>query len=239
MGMLNKKSMVNLVIGAVMLISGCSLTQEEKAGGELIKAAREEYVSLDSAKVIITNDDTGRQEQVFTFKYDEKDILIYSYYGESENSVIAQYNNGAESFTYENGEYSHAVKGESDYVQYNRASTYPQADEALLIYQPECIISDEEKIFEDQTREYTHKYDPEKIGADTEEGEVEDFTVKYYFDKDGNLSYFMEITQVKTTDENGNEVVKTYPYKIEITQKNSVQKVENTTDRFRNDALEG
>lgn len=207
----------------------CScFAQQDKAGGELIKAAREEYCALDSAKVVMTNENTGEVEQTFMFKYDEKDVLMFSYYGKSENSEYAQYNNGAECFTYDNGEYTHSVKGDDDFVKYTRASTHPQADEGLLIYEPGYIVSDSTKENDDGTTEYTHVYDEEKIGAEVEDGEVTGFTVTYVFDENDDLLYFVETTTAK---EDGKEA--TYPYRVDITEKNAVGTVENTTDQFK------
>ena len=77
---------------SALILTSCSLNPSVD-GDELIKKAREEYKALDSAKVIMTNTETGEIEQTFTFKYDEKDILMYSYEGKSENSEYAQFNN--------------------------------------------------------------------------------------------------------------------------------------------------
>ena len=90
----------------------------------LIYQAREDYATLDSAKVVITNEDTGDIEQEFTFKYDEKDVLTYSYYGKNGGKEYAQYNNGIESYTYDNGEYSHTVKGDKDFSKYTRKAKH-------------------------------------------------------------------------------------------------------------------
>lgn len=216
------------VLSVCISACSCSLKNEDKAGGDLIKAARQEYCGLDSAKVVMTNENTGEAEQTFTFKYDEKDVLMFSYYGKSENSEYAQYNNGTECFTYDNGEYIHSVRGDDDFVRYTRAVTHPQADEGLLIYEPKYIVSDSSETDDSGIEHITHVYDAEKIGAEVEHGDVTDFCVDYYFDPDGSLLYFVETT---TADEDGEEV--TYPYKVEITERNSVKDVENTTEPFR------
>ena len=99
----------------------------------LVYQAREDYAALDSAKVVITNEDTGDIEQEFTFKYDEKDVLTYSYYGKNGGKEYAQYNNGIESYTYDNGEYSHLVNGDKDFSKYTRKAKHPQADEGMIM----------------------------------------------------------------------------------------------------------
>ena len=55
-----------------------------------------------------------------------------------------------------------------------------------------------------------------------------DFFADYYF-KDSKLEYFTETTKAKNGDKE-----ETYAYKIEITQRNEVDHIENTTDKFRN-----
>ena len=56
----------------------------------------------------------------------KKDVLTYSYYGKNGGKEYAQYNNGIESYTYDNGEYSHLVKGDKDFfkVHKKRQSTH-------------------------------------------------------------------------------------------------------------------
>ncbi len=212
---------------AVMAVfCGCSLSADAE-GGELIKAARKEYTELDSAKVIMTNLESGEVEQTFTFKYDEKDVLMFSYYGKSESSEYAQYNNGAECFTYDNGEYSYLSKGDKDFLKYTRSVTHPQADQGLLIYDPSNITKAEVTDEEGVTHVH-HEYDAEKIGAQAEVGKVTGFSADYYFDKDEKLLYFVETT---TAEDGGKE--REYAYKVEITRQNSVERVENTTDQFK------
>lgn len=214
-----------LAFFAMLWLAGCGAAVD-KSGGGLIRQAREEYVSLDSAIVTVTDMDSGEEEQRFTFKYDEKDTLIFSYYGKSDNSEYAQFNNGIECFTYENGEITHSTKGEPDFVRYTRAMTHPQADEGLIIYSPQSLILAEEEQVDGGTR-VTHVYDAEKIGAQAEEGEVTGFTAEFFFDEDGGLEYFTETTETQV--EGRTEV---YAYRIEICDKNSVDRVENTVSQF-------
>ena len=220
-----KKLFVAAMVIFAVGLSACGKVGD-KAGGALIKQAREEYTSLDSARVVMTDMSTGEEAQSFTFKYDEKDTLVYSYYGKSANSEYAQYNNGLESFTYENGKVSHMSKGDADFVRYTRKLPHPQADAGLLIYSPENITEAKEETVDGGIK-VTHVYDAEKIGAQVEEGSVKGFRAEYMFDNDGKLKYFDEITDAEN---NGSAV--TYDYRVEITQQNSVDTVENTVKRF-------
>lgn len=215
------------IFAAGLTVALCSCGQKDVQGGELIKSAREKYIELDSAKVTMTNEETNTVEQIFTFKYDEKDVLMFSYYGKGTDTEYAQYNNGVECFTYDNGEYSEAVKGDDKFVKYTRAVTHPQADKGLLIYEPGCITKAEVKE-EDGITHIIHEYDAKKINAEAEKGDVIGFTADYYFDGDDELLYFVETTY---TDEDGEE--KSYAYRVDITDKNNVDKIENTTEQFR------
>ena len=208
------------VLAAVMLCS-CIGGAKDVEGGELIKKARAAYKALNSAKVVMTNTATGQPEQEFTFKYDEKDILLYSYWGKSEKNEYAQYNNGAELFTYENGETTYKQKGEDGFVLYMRETTHPQADEGLILYSPDAV-TEASQTEENGVTHIRHVYDVSKIGAKPESGTVTAFSADYYFSGE-ELLYFVETT---TVEENGAE--KQYAYKVEITEKNSVDKVENT-----------
>lgn len=216
------------MLSAMLLLSGCG-EAEDKAGGELIKRAREEYTSLESARVVMTDMETGEEEQSFTFKYDEKGTLVFSYYGKSDKTEYAQYNNGVECFTYDNGETDYSIKGDDDFVRYTRKMPHPQADAGLLIYTPQNITSAKEENVEGGIK-VTHEYDVKLIGAQVEEGEVTGFTAEYFFDEDGSLEYFTETTEAQVDGK-----TEVYAYKIEITEKNSVGTVENTVKQFMKD----
>ena len=210
---------------AALMLCSCIGGAGDVEGGELIKKARAAYRELDSARVLMTNTATGEVEQEFTFKYDEKDILIYSYRGKSEKNEYAQYNNGAELFTYENGEVTYKQKGDEGFVLYMRETTHPQADEGLILYSPNAITEASQKE-ENGLTHIHHVYDVSKIGAASESGTVTAFSADYYFSGEV-LQYFVETT---TVEENGTE--KQYAYKVEITEKNAVDKVENTVKAY-------
>ncbi len=216
---------ITAAVCSAVLLCSC-FAEKDVEGGELIKKARKAYKELDSAKVVMTNMNTGEVEQEFTFKYDEKDILLFSYKGRSEKSEYAQYSNGMELFTYENGELTYQQKGDKGFVLYTRATTHPQADEGLLIYSPGAV-TDAVSTDEGGITHISHKYDVKKIGAEAESGKVTAFSADYYF-KGEELLYFSETTEV---EENGE--AKKYAYKVEITEKNSVDKVPNTVKPYQ------
>ena len=55
-------------------LSGCG--KPDIIGNNLVMQAREDFEKLDSAQIVMTNTDTDKVEQTFTFKYDD-DVLIY------------------------------------------------------------------------------------------------------------------------------------------------------------------
>lgn len=210
------------VILTLLLMSGCGA--KDVAGSELVEKARKEYIKLDSAKVVMTNTETNEIEQTFVFKYDEKDVLTFAYEGKYLDERYAQYNNGYESYTYENGEYKFSQRGDKDFQSYDRDSTHPQANEGLIIFSANSI--NESSVTEENGITCVeHSYDPEKIGASSDEGNVTGFYAKFYFDKDEKLLYFTEQTII---DDNGKEIK--HSYKVEINEQNAVEDIENPVE---------
>lgn len=215
------------VIISVFLFSGCGA--KDVAGSELVKNAREEYTKLDSAKVIMTNTETNEIEQTFIFKYDEKDVLTFAYEGKYKDESYAQYNNGYECYTSENGEYTFTQRGDKEFQAYDRDSTHPQANEGLIIFSANAV--EKSSVTEENGMTCVeHNYDPDEIGAISDEGKVTDFTAKFYFNKDNELLYFTEETVI---DSDGEKI--THSYKVEITEKNAVEDIENPVEIPKND----
>lgn len=209
-----------MVLLALVILSSCGEVPDVE-GGELLKKARDAYSSLESARVIMTNMQTDEAEQEFVFKYDEKGILTYSYVGKSDKTSYAQFNNGIESFTEENGKVTHLVRGDKDFAAYSKDARHPQADKGLIIYQPQSVKK-AQVTDENGTTHIRHEYDMEKISPELDEGRATAFYADYYFNKDDELLYFTETTEADVEGEK-----KIYAYKIEITEKNAVERVEN------------
>ena len=201
-----------------VLFTACIFEGDPLDGEELVDAAREKYESYDSAKVLITNEDTGKVEQTFIFKYDEKDSLTYLYTGGYEEENYIQYNNGFECFTEQNGEYSFSQRGDDDFEAYTRDSKHPQTSGAYLPFERKAI-NDVKKSEEDGETVYTYTYDPESFESDAG---VKEFSAVYHFDSDGNLLYFEEVSVVEADGEESS-----HSYKIEITDINEVEEIDN------------
>lgn len=210
-------------------LSGCG-TSEPVAGEELILAARQWYRSLDSARVDVVKDKTGESEQIFVFKYDEKGIMTYSYVGKGEGIYLAQYNNGREQFTDDNGTVTALDASDIRFTAYSRDVPYPMADEGLIIFYKKAIIPEKSFSKEEQWCDGTgihvrHVYDPSMLGQYDGEGEIESFSVDYYFSDDGDLVSFTEKTGVELDGS-----VTEYSYSIYIKDCNEVERVENVVD---------
>ena len=212
-----KKIVMFILAIATILMCSCG-KDPAVAGDSLIKNARAEYKSLESAKVIMTNTDTNEIEQTFEFKYDEKGFLTYSYEGINGEDVYAQYNNSMESYTYENGKFEYLQKGDKDFAVYSRDVTHPQADEGLILFMPKAVAN-AEVTEENGVTHVHHEYNADKLGADN----VTEFYVDYYFEADGKLLYFVEVSVMDS---------QRHSYKVEITEQNLVDKVTNTAKKY-------
>lgn len=207
----------------LLCLSACGVSREV-AGEDYILAAREAYTSLDSARVDVINDDTGISEQMFIFKYDETGMMTYSYLGQSAGTYIAQFNNGYEEFTEENGAVTYKTTTDPGFNAYSREIKYPYADEGLILFLKKAVSDEQSYIAQNDTAiEVCHVYDIEKLGDSKPDESIIGFTVKYFFDGEGNLLYFKEISRMALPE--GGE--KTYSYTIYITERNEVDSVPN------------
>lgn len=222
--MFRRKVVLFVLIFSVAL-GLCSCGEKRAVAGEdYILAARKAYTSLDSARVDVINDDTGVSEQIFIFKYDEKDVMTYSYIGNSGNVRLAQYNNGYEQFTDENGAVTVLESSDLGFSAYSRDIPYPYAGEGLIVFHKKAVIDDRSYIAQnDMATEVCHVYDISKLGDAAPDQSITGFSVKYFFDGEGDLLYFKEISEM--TLEDGSK--KTYSYTIYITERNEVETVPN------------
>ena len=217
-----KKLCAILMFIALLSLTACGQT-EPVAGEELILRARAEYAALNSAHVEVVNNETGEAEQTFIFKYDEKGMMTYSYVGVGEGVYLAQYNNGREQFTNDNGEITALDSSNLSFTAYSREIPYPMAGEGLILFYKKAVIDGTVKE-ENGVTTVTHYYDPEKIAYDGE-GFIRGFDVSYRFDSEGNLIDMCEHTDIFV----GGTTVP-HIYTIYISERNEVARVENVVD---------
>ena len=71
--------------------------------------ARENFEKLDSAQIVMTNTDTDKVEQTFTFKYDDG-VLIYKDWKLVDGKENIEFNNGEVNVYYQNEKYYQYTK---------------------------------------------------------------------------------------------------------------------------------
>lgn len=218
-----------IILAILFSLNGCGASAPA-AGEELVLAARKAYTALDSARVEVVNDKTGEAEQTFVFKYDEKDVMTYSYVGVSEGVRLAQYNNGLEQLTDSgSGEVEYLSTADLRFTAYSRDVPYPMAGEGLIVFYKKALI--DSKIEENGgITTVTHYYNPEKLGIYEGEGELAGFYVSFRFDADGGLIDFTEAADIAADG-----TVEAHRYTIYITEKNAVSRVENVVEMPEND----
>ena len=116
------------------------------------------------------------------------------------------------------------VKGDKDFSKYTRKAKHPQADEGMLMFAPKAVESVSDIIGDDGSVTVTYVYDVSKLGKDAEEIGTKGFSTTYFFDKDGGLEYFTENTVTKDAQ---------YNYRVDITERNSVDKIENNVEQYK------
>lgn len=211
-----------LLIVSSLALSACQ--QEKVLGQELIEQAKEDFESLDSGKITVTNLETNTIEQELEFKYDEVGLLIYAIQGESIDDKYCQYNNGYQFYTINKDEYKLIKKGDREFQAYTKDVKYPQLS-ARYLYFDETKISETTTSQTETTDVFEYDYIASQISGENALGQLESFKVVYTFNKDGEMMHFDEISIYKNNGKNDE-----YHYRIEITEKNSITKVEIPQD---------
>lgn len=213
-----------VLAAAAAVLFGCA-SLSPLPGEDLVLAARKMYTSLDSARVSVVNGFTGETEQEFVFKYDEKGLMTYSYVGRSEGVYLAQYNNGREQFTNDNGSVSALDASDLSFTAYSRDVPYPMAGEGMILFYKKGVTSAGTVASEDGGTVVNYGYDVHKLGEYDGEGELAGFSVSYRFDSDGEF-----VSMDQRTDVNIDGEIVSYLYTIYINDRNSVERVENVVD---------
>ncbi len=211
-----------LAMSLIMAVCLSSCGKSDVNGGDMIEAARKSYEKLDSCEVLVTNTQTSKVEQTFTFMIDSKDIMHYSSTVISGNDTTKEYYDGKTLVTNKNGESTKREKGSKGFPNYTKKVRYMKAAKQMIIYEPKAVKMS--TVNKDEKGLYTvvHNYNPKSIKFDNVDGTVEEFTVTYNFDKDKNLVDFVEKTVI---DRDGTKT--TSEYKIEFTKKNQIKSIIN------------
>lgn len=217
-----KNKALALVMCLCIFVSLAACGRPDIIGDNLVMQAREDYEKLDSAQVEMTNTETGKVEQTFTFKYSSDGVLTYKDWKLIDGEENVEFNDGETNVYLRDGKYYQYNKGDEKFVKYTRTRTHKKTQDTMLTYIPSAI-TDARMQHVDNTDEVTHVYDVGKINPAVPQGaQATGFAVKYVFRKSGELISFTETTiyELDGTEER-------ISYETQIKQKNSIGEIEN------------
>lgn len=239
----NGGAMKKLISAAAAVIccvalAGCSAKLPE--GYDKFTAAREKYEKLDSARVTMTDLDSGDEIMEFSFYFNSSDEMVFSYYGSWNGEVQQAYSDGAEFFYKEDGDEKWTVISSADenyvYNVYNRGYRYPYAEGRIFFLAGEAVAT-AEVTETDGITSITYVYDPDKLNSASMPGVQEEIsrfsalTTTLNIGSDGIVRDFTESgTVTSVTGE-----ILTLNMKITVTDVNDVFEVRNPVDEiYRN-----
>lgn len=217
-----------LTITAALLLSGCAPMPEYY---EEVKRAKELYEKLDSARVIMNDNETGKQLMDFRFFINKKDEMIFSF--ESLENGMA-YSDGMQFFfKTEDREGWTAITPSSEgyiYNIYNRKYRYPYARGGLFFLDG-ASVSSAEMAQDGGDTVITYVYDSEKLNANAV-GTLDDvsafsaLTCVYRINEDGYITEFTEKGEL--IDDGGSTRMVNITYIV--TEMNGINSIENPVD---------
>jgi hypothetical protein len=217
-----KNKVLALVMCLCIFVSLTACGRPDIIGDNLVMQAREDYEQLDSAQVEMTNTETGKVEQTFTFKYSSDGVLTYKDWKLVDGEENIEFNNGETNVYLKGGKYYQYNQSDEKFVKYTRTRTHKKTRYAMLTYIPSAI-TDARMQHVDDKNEVTHIYDVSKVNPSVPQGaKATGFAVRFVFKKSGELENFTETT-IYELDGKETRVA----YKTEIKQKNSVGEIEN------------
>lgn len=201
-----KKAITAAAAAAFLMLTGCSASLPD--GYNEFKAAREKYETLDSAKVTMTDLDSGEQVMEFSFYFSRNDEMVLSYEDNWDGKTQQAYSDGAEFFYKEDGDEKWTVIGSGDesyvYNVYNRKYRYSYAQGRVFFLAAEAVQNAAVTVNADGSVEITYEYDPVKLNDASMPGveeSIESFsalTTKLEINPDGIPVHFTEEGTVTT-----------------------------------------
>lgn len=215
-----------LVTFCALGLSACITSDYSSITGyDIIKTAKEKYAALESAHVVITDDDTEKVTQDFVFKY-EGDTLTYSYVGYDGSSSYYEFHNGSELDYYDNTStgWNYLDNASEDYYVYTKSDKNSLTTESVIALNAESIVSGEKTDGENGAVVLRYTYNAEKMNSYSTSlsklGTIKSFETTFYIDADG---YCTRMSQNGVlTGETGDFEVN---YTMIISEMNSVEKI--------------
>ena len=205
-GVFMLKKITAAVMSALLIISTAGCSTADPDGYSDIRNARKLYSELYSAKLTVTDKETGMVTQELAFKYNQQDELVYSYYGTDGTTVYYEYHNGSEYNYYSDGEWHTLVSGDENYVSYSRSRKMSMTDEGMIFAKAESVTSSTiTETAAGKTIEMV--YDAAALNSSMASqlglvGELESFKVIYTLDSDG---YCTSLEQIGTAVKDGKQ----------------------------------
>lgn len=229
------KKLTAAVIAAAALISltACGSRYDDYIvdGGDRITSLREEFAALDSGVLSVYNTETDELQSEFTFLYNKKDVLKFSYKSTQEGEPYYEYYDGKSLNIQRKGEVMTFKWPNPNYKKYKRGKdTHPNASGGIFFYEPACMTLEEDEktavviMTTGETEDcYSYSYDlnrlSEYMATETPEGTVVSFVTDYYYDKSGK---FLRMEEICTLD-NGT----IYSSTVKISCENEIEEIIN------------
>lgn len=218
--MKTKALAIMLCVSVLMSAAGCG--GPDIVGNNFVMQAREDYEELDSAQIVMTNVDTGKVEQTFTFSYSKSGVLTYKDWKLVDGQESIEFNDGEVNVYYMDGKYYQYNKGEDKFERYTRKNKHKKTKDDMITYIPSAITDAKMQRKKDE-EEIIHIYDVSEVNPTVPQGaQAMGFAVKFVFKKSGKLDYFTETTLYELDGKQ-----QRITYKTEITQQNKVGEIAN------------
>ncbi len=208
---------VLLVIIIVSSFTGCVGQGLGLPGEDLIYELRDEYIALESGKLIVTNMQTDTVDQEFTFTTDEEGNMTFLFEGVNiDGETDYHYGNRTESVLLMNGELTELKEGDETFTYYTSQIRHPNATGNVVLYFPEYMLNMEEKHTENE-QVFVFYYDTYSMGLNALAYEV-----TFVFDNNDEFLYMIDKTIFQQED--GSEIE--IEFKYEIKEMNAITSIE-------------
>ena len=136
-----KRFITAAAAAAMIFLAGCGAKLPD--GYDQFVKAREKYERLDSARVTMTDIDSGAEIMEFSFYINANGEMVFSYRDDWDGKTQQAYSDGAEFFYKEDGDEKWTVISSSDenyvYNIYNREYRYPYAEGRIFFLAGEAV----------------------------------------------------------------------------------------------------
>ena len=221
------KKILSVILSAIILLglTACGKDKVTVDGQDLVKAAQEAYVALDSARLVVKDIDTGEVSQEFTFKYYD-DVLHYVYESTVDGKEYYEYNDGKTLQIKKTGEVKSYKWPSKNFTKFKRKNPHPNASTGIFFFEPDCIGNASVTIDAEKNTTVAYSYDMAKLSkkmtTETTEGKMYAFDTTFVFDKDGKFLKLNEASSFEKDTEKTKHI-----YTIEVEDENGISEIQN------------